>query len=283
MQEERIYQTGETDSSLKREYNPEGSQMRNVQMRLLDMLLYFRDICEKLGISYYIDGGTLLGAVRHGGFVPWDDDLDVVIDVRDMRKLQDYFLANPHPVYFFQSQDTEKDYFKGWPKIVDLYSSSTYNGNSQDAINQQILLAHTGVSMDVFPYSDHVISGVNKIIHRLHKLNMRHILNKSKGAAICIDWILFKCCKPVANFMGKLFCDKKTIAHDYLSVNTVHRFIKDKVYPLSKITFEGYEFSAPKDPDYYLKTLYGNYMFLPPEKERHHHDLDFTLLPCEVK
>ena len=74
-----IYNTGETSEELKEKYNPDGSDTRRAQLRMLEMLHFIDDICKKNNIEYYINSGTLLGAVRHGGFIPWDDDLDICI------------------------------------------------------------------------------------------------------------------------------------------------------------------------------------------------------------
>ena len=64
----------ETQESLRAKYNPEGSELRRLQMRMLDILIVVDEICRRHDIPYWIEGGTLLGAVRHGGFIPWDDD-----------------------------------------------------------------------------------------------------------------------------------------------------------------------------------------------------------------
>ena len=76
-----------TQKTMNSQYNPEGSVLRNIQLNLLDILVEFDRVCRKNGIRYWLDSGTLLGAMRHGGFIPWDDDLDICILRKDYRKL----------------------------------------------------------------------------------------------------------------------------------------------------------------------------------------------------
>ena len=104
------YNTGETTESLKNEYNPDGSVLRKCQLRLFDMLCYFDEICKKLNIEYRLDSGSVLGAVRHEGFIPWDDDLDVVISKKDEKKLCDYLISNPNSQYVLLCPQTDSSY-----------------------------------------------------------------------------------------------------------------------------------------------------------------------------
>ena len=71
-----IYNTGETDEDLKRQYNSKGSNLRKAQLRLLDMLVYLDKVCREQNIEYSLDSGNVLGAVRHGGFVFWGDGVE---------------------------------------------------------------------------------------------------------------------------------------------------------------------------------------------------------------
>ena len=75
-------------NKLRSEYNPDGSILRTVQLNLLDILIEFDRICRKHHIDYWLEYGTLLGAERHGGFIPWDDDLDVSILKKDKKRLE---------------------------------------------------------------------------------------------------------------------------------------------------------------------------------------------------
>src|SRR5690554_697940 len=81
------------DSKPLASYNPEGSTLRKAQIRLLDILIEFDRICRKHGIDYFISGGTCLGAVRHGGFIPWDDDIDIDVWHADYQKLEEALQA----------------------------------------------------------------------------------------------------------------------------------------------------------------------------------------------
>ena len=77
----------QTNAELKEKYNPEGSILRQIQLGALDALVEFDSVCKKNNIQYWLDSGTLLGAIRHGGFIPWDDDIDVCVLMRDYKRL----------------------------------------------------------------------------------------------------------------------------------------------------------------------------------------------------
>ena len=106
----KTFNTGETAESLRRDYNPEGSVLRRAQLRLLDMAVYLQRIAKEIGVPCRIEGGCVLGELRHGGFIPWDDDIDFVVDQKDYRKLCNYLKQHPHPQYVLQDHDTDPHY-----------------------------------------------------------------------------------------------------------------------------------------------------------------------------
>lgn len=274
----KIYQTGETEEELRQKYNPEGSQLRELQHRMLDMLLYLDEVCKKLGIQFYLDGGTCLGAVRHSGFIPWDDDMDVVIDVKDYTRLCDYLIEHPHPRYILHNRKTDNNYYVGWAKLRDKYSESQYEGYNVYTNNQEKIFKYSGVMIDLFPYSDHVLPNLHRVIHGLqNRIQRRYFVGRHRFLADAMYHLLFGVLKPFANGLGLLFSNRNMYAHDYLSHDTVYRFRKDRIYPLREIEFEGHIFKVPNDTDYFLRILYGNYKNLPSESSRGHHNYVFRL------
>src|SRR3954462_2787350 len=103
-------------------YNPEGSDLRRTQMRLLEMLDVFVGICNRHNINYWLVCGTLLGAKRHGGFIPWDDDLDVAILQRDHEKLVSILKDELPEDLKLQTKVTDKKYWYYFPRIRDMKS-----------------------------------------------------------------------------------------------------------------------------------------------------------------
>src|SRR3954468_21006016 len=100
-------------------YNPEGSELRRAQLKMLEILEAFDKICRKHNINYWLVCGTLLGARRHGGFIPWDDDLDIAILQSDYDKLM-LILKEELPEHLkLQTQETDKKYWYFHPKIRD--------------------------------------------------------------------------------------------------------------------------------------------------------------------
>ena len=107
---------------LKKRFNPEGSQIRRHQLKMLEMVKELDRICKKHNIPYFLYGGTLLGAIRHNGFIPWDDDLDVGLRHKDYVKLMKVLPQELPEHIALQTNKTDKNYFYFFAKLRDKHS-----------------------------------------------------------------------------------------------------------------------------------------------------------------
>ena len=103
--------------SLRAKYNPDGSQLRELQLRQLEMLKFLDEVCRKHDLKYWLSYGTCLGAIRHGGFIPWDDDIDVEMPRTDYIKLQKILRAMPSCRYILQNAKSDQEFLLPFFKL----------------------------------------------------------------------------------------------------------------------------------------------------------------------
>ena len=271
----RKYNTGETSQELKEMYNPEGSIKRRVQLRLLDMLLYLDKVCKDNDIDYRIDGGTVLGALRHGGFIPWDDDIDVVIeDANDYNRLCRYLLNHPHPQYVLQNDKTDKGCIKYWSTLRDLKSEYVHLDLHEQAIDSK--MKYKGLQIDIFPYEAGVIPSLYFRYAKLGRRERYYIVN-CYWKARTIHLIRKYVGNPILHLISRLFGNKNMFMHSY-GEGFPCRFHRDVLLPHKPISFEGYVFPGPADPDRFCKILYNDYMNLPPLDKRVSHLVTYNFV-----
>lgn len=244
---------------LKRRFNPEGSLIRRHQLKMLEMVKVLDKICKKHDIPYFLYGGTLLGAIRHNGFIPWDDDLDVALRRKDYLRLMKVL---PHELpdhIALQTNKTDKNYFYFFAKLRDK-KSLLDEGNYYEEF-----FKYRGIFIDIFPFDKQRLW-----VHYLGKPMQGYaykLSREGKKAKTTIRKIRFitrfnRCISfPILRFISRITFGK-TFTYDYGIPFHIVYDEKD-IFPLSEHLFEDILLPIPGNSDRMLQTQYGDYMQLP--------------------
>ena len=255
-------------------------QLQQLKICERDMLAEFVRICDKHGIKYFVQGGTLLGTVRHGGFIPWDDDIDVSLPREDYEKFLTIAEKELPDYYFLQTKDTDPEYPNNFAKIRD--SRTTFIESS--AKNLKI---NHGAYIDIFPL-DNYPSGKKAKVYELKKRLLTQRIYKAfymphmsfiAKIITMITVILFPSLKGAVEKREKLF---KSVAPTDRVVNNSGAWLDKEIIPREwvqgtiQMEFEGIKVNVSDKYDEWLTYVYGDYMSLPPENERvGHHYVDY--------
>lgn len=264
-------------------------ELSNEQLQRLkecekDMLSCFVEICNKHGIKYFLQGGTLLGAVRHAGFIPWDDDVDVSLMREDYDKFISVAERELPPYYFLQTKDTDKEYPNNFAKIRDSRTTFIETGGKNLKINH-------GAYIDIFPL-DYYPAGINRKIFEIKKKLLTWRINtafylpnmslKSK-IATAISCLIYPSRRRAIEKREKLF---RCVPKSEWLINNSGAWREKEIIPAEwftktvELNFEGIIATSSYKYDEWLTFVYGDYLTLPPKNERvgHHYteivDLD---------
>ena len=225
---------------------------RKCQLNILNQL---KEICEANGLRYYLAYGTLLGAVRHKGYIPWDDDMDVFMPIDDMLKLEK-LLKNDSRFRLLSQFNTEIYFGFGLAYMVDL--------NILSDINKFPIQLTTGHSIDVFPlfgmpegimYQEYM----NQTL-KLEKECLNNMQKKEHYAQAISDlneWLL-QCSYDSSQYVGNVL----------LTTFNQDIFEREIFGDGSDVIFEGQVYCAPARWNDFLKLMYGDYMIMPEENKR---------------
>ncbi len=261
------------------------SHLREMQLALLDILFEIDRICRRHDIQYWLDSGTLLGAVRHGGFIPWDDDIDICMPREQISRFIAIASRELPPHLFVQTAQTEG--------LEGLLLCKVRNLNSYYVEPADDFSRHycKGLYVDIFPmepwpslsykFSKTLARGygrANAILNAKHYYTLR---SAAELPYFTCKRALFGCIWRVS----KLLCgNRKYYSNVITNSGNGFRHMRETIFPLSTITFEGKEFFAPSDPDRYLRDLFGSgYMQLPPPEQRQNHALFFATSLSDLK
>lgn len=249
---------------------------------LQKILMFFHDFCEKNNLTYYLTGGTLLGAVRHKGFIPWDDDIDVCMPRNDYEKLLDTF-NDAHGAFRVISA-RDKQFYLPFAKVVDTRTCM------KEAVDSNFEL---GIFIDIFPI-DNMSDDYNTAYSLYRDVKKYRTALMFKNVKISDQRAFYKNVilafgKIALSLIPRSYIIKKIDKHSqrYNSAQATYyvgmvcaAFYEKREILKSEwfsgkclLDFEGKQFWAPKGYDAFLTQLYGDYMQLPPvEKRVTHHD-----------
>ena len=247
-------------------YNPEGSTLRRAQLRMLEILKVVDAICAKHGIEYTLDGGTLLGAVRHGGFIPWDDDLDINIKREDLAKLRK-ILPRELPSHLVYQDYFTDPYYPTLIAKVREKDSYIYEEPCTDKLKEK------GLFIDLIPIEEIPNLKWKAKLDYWYGHCLRGIHHYSDTKDTILSWIVlpFAWMLTILTRFTNKFRHIDQLAHIY-GWQAYNGFSKKDYYPIKRMSFEGFRACVPNNPDAVLKALFGNYMQIPPKDKRMVHN-----------
>lgn len=267
---------------------------KEIKEILLDLLKTIKQICDENDLRYFLAGGTLLGAIRHKGFIPWDDDIDITMPREDLMKLVEIFINRPADHFKLLSFYTDKTYFNLHAKLVDTRTQKIYSGVQQ--------LEDAGVNADIFPL-DGLPKEEKEIKRFVRRLNFLQTMRW--GAVKEVDqsngkWLiafpkrilrgLYKLIgyqypiNEIEKLVRRYEFDASDFVGEFVSVLGIRAKVSKKAFEEHvKVQFEDDFFNAPIGYHEYLTVLYGDYMQLPPVEKRVNHHINEIFWKLENK
>ena len=247
-------------------------QVWSVEQEILDVI---HRVCTDYNLRYTLAYGTLIGAIRHGGFIPWDDDIDIIMPRDDYEKLLEIWENAAPAGYILQNIRTNADYTNTFSKIRK--NHTTFLQDEAEAAKQY----HKGIFVDIFPadrVADNAVSNkVQYIACAVNLLYTRGYTSGSGGFIGAVERILLalpKCVYPMLRKTSEKII-RRWNNHDELRWFAPSTIVAAKRYYVSnlfddmkEIDFSQKRYLCVADPDAFLRVDYGDYMQLPPEEER---------------
>jgi len=262
----------------EKRYSPE--TLKHLQQVQMNMFKYFLEVCEENDLTYFMYAGSLLGTVRHHGFIPWDDDIDVIMFREDFEKLNKVFEKKIDDNYKFFNVLNEETYHYTWGRLT--LKNTLFKEWWADQVDYT-----PPIFMDIFILDNLPKNKFKRFIHKwksftLNQLTIYSLLKYENPSRIkqiiqqSIHYILKII--PVSPAKIKEKCVKSYTKYQHDDCDEVCDFPSEFLMPVSyktdwvpasKAKFEDIEVNIPQNHDKILKMDFNNYMELPPEESRY--------------
>ena len=259
-------------------------EMKNLEIEILKQV---DKICKENNLKYSLMDGSLIGAIRHKGFIPWDDDNDIMMPRPDYEKLKKIMINNPIDNLKYMSSDTQEDCYYPFAKIVSTKTSIKEHKAKE--------IKDYGVFIDVFPIDGVSNNKIKRYIQTRTVAMLRNLIrissyekqiSENKMKKIIKKFLTIitqligtnRMTKKVQKLMKKYSYESSkyvTLIYNDISINKRKIYGKDIFEKISYKPFEDKEFCVIDDYDKYLTDLFGDYMTPPPsEKQKSNHNFD---------
>lgn len=261
-----------------------------MQQEQLKIYKDFEKLCAELQLPFFVAYGATIGAVRHGGFIPWDDDIDVGMLRDDYNKLIEYMSQNENENYQFITPETQKG-------CVLSFGKFSKKGTECIEAAHSYRNYETGIAIDIFPYDATSLDAKARkkqakktwIWNRIMVLAEYRVPTLPDNMGKVSRWICLKVClaahymlrvfgmtreKAYTNYLKSAmkYNGREDVAYTDFTDLTESVFLDESdLYPAKEVAFEDTTILTLNNIEKALSQLYGNYMELPPEEQRHNH------------
>ena len=259
--------------------------LHGLQRVELEILLEIDRVCREHGIKYFLDSGTMLGAARHGGFIPWDDDIDISMLRDDYDRFLEIAQDSLGDKYYVQTRKTDPTSFASFAKVRK-------NGTSCIERTVELGGSHTGIWVDIFPFDTVVNTEENKkrkkrqwrLAHKM--LNLRTTSDSANWNTSIWKRVVRKIMRlpllivPEEHFYKRIDSLRDfDVPESQVAYTCFHYFTKlpffleSDLLPLATLSFEGYQLPVMRNWEQYLTDVYGDWRQLPPPEKRKRHEI----------